>query len=645
MLSYLRGKRTSKFVLGFIVLVMAAFALAEIGYQRMNVMSTRAGGDDSLATIGGEPLTVAHMRQRVEQVVRQAQAQNPSASVVDFVAQGGFEALLDQQISTMSLEVFGRNQGLAAGKRLIDGQIANTPAFRVNGKFDEATFRFLLGQQQMSEAQLRRELASTVVSRQLLIPVVSDGHLPTGVAELYTSLLLEQRDGSIGFVPSAMMQTNPPTDAELAAYYRKSIAHYSNPERRKLRYAMIGADQAAGPPPSDADVAGYYKDHAATYAATERRKLAQVILQDQAAAQAFAAKVKAGTSFAKAAGELGFESQDVELGDKTRKEFTNLTSPAVAAAAFDAKEGTLTAPIKSGLGWHVVQIVSVDDVPARPLATVRDEIAAQLAKEQVDERLRDMTEKLQTELEHGASFDEVVRDRHLTALETPPITADARAPDQPGYTLPESLRPLLKSGFEAAENDNPTLEPITEGQTYALLAVGQVLPAAPIPLAKVRDQVASDFARDRALAKAEETAKAIVAKVNSGTTMEKAFADCNLPAVQKAGGRRADLASHGDRVPPVLAFLFTLPSGATRTLPAPKGQGWLVVHVAKVVPGDAKSAPPLIKATQKQLSAALDEEYAAQFSNAVAAAVKVQRHNGAIAQLRAQLAGTAPVEP
>jgi peptidyl-prolyl cis-trans isomerase D len=646
MLSYLRGKTTSKLVLGFVGVIMLAFAFAGIGMRNgLNGVSL-GSSDDDLVTVEGDKLTAAVVRQRVDQVVRQAQAQSSTASAADMVANGAFEPLLNAEITELALEAFGRSQGLVAGKRLIDAQIASQPGFQVGGKFDETSFRLWLGQQRISEAQLRHQLAGDMIRRQLLNPLAYSAGSPKGVAAQYASLMLETREGSIGIVPTGAMRiSTPPTDAEINAYYAKNLAHYTIPERRVLRYATIGAEQVSGAPPSDADIARFYQANAASYAAVQKRKLAQVVLPDQAQAQAFAAKVKGGSSFAKAAAAAGFNSQDIELGEQTRKSFADLTSATVANAAFAAREGSLTEPAKSPFGWHVVEVQSIDDTSARSLSAVHDEIAASLAKQLTDERLRDLVEKLQDGFENGTNFDDAVRQYHLTANETPPITADGNDPEQPKYVIPPIIRALIKNGFDAVEGDHPTVEMLGAGQHFAVLSVGRILPATPIPLAKIRDQLSSDLGRERAAARAEIVAKEIVAKVDGGTPMARAFADANLPAPQTAGGRRKDLAASGGRVPPVLAFLFSLPAGATRSLPAPNHQGWLVVHVGKVTPGDAKSDPALVNDARARLSSLLGEEYAAQFANAAAAVVKVRRDDRAIAKFKAQLAGTAPAGP
>jgi peptidyl-prolyl cis-trans isomerase D len=642
MLSYLRGKKTSKIVLGFVGVIMLAFAFAGVEMRTDFGGFGRGSNDENLVTVGGDELTAGQIRARIDQAVRQSRAQNPAASPADLVASGAFEPLLNNGITELALEAFGRSQGLAAGKRLIDGQIVNQPGFQAGGKFDETSFRMWLGQQGISEDQLRRQLSGDMIRRQLLLPLAYSAGTPKGVAAQYASLLLETREGSIGMVPvTAMRNSTPPTDAELNAYYAKNIAHYTMPERRVLRYAAINAAQVSSKPPSEADIARFYNANAAGYAKIEKRKLAQVVLRDQAQAQAFVAKVKGGTSFAKAAAAAGFNAEDIELGEQTRKAFADLTSAVIADAAFSARQGALTEPAKSSFGWHVVEVQSIDDTPARSLAQVHDEIAASLAKQQTDERLRDLVDKLQDAFENGTTFAEAVGEYHLEAKETPPITADGKDPEQSSYVAPIVVTALLKAGFEATEGDHPSVETLGSGQNFAILSVGQIVPATPKPLAKVRDQVASDFERQRASARAEVVAKGIVAKVEGGTSMARAFADAGLPPPQQAGGRRKDLAASGGKVPPVLAFLFSLPAGATRTLPGANGQGWLVVHVGKVTPGDPNSDPALVASARQQLSSMLGEEYAAQFANAAAAAVKVRRDDRAIAKFRAQLAGTA----
>src|SRR3546814_11765339 len=89
-----------------------------------------------------------------------------------------------------------------------------------------------------------------------------------------------------------------------------------------IQYALF--DSAAVPVPAvtDAEIAKVYKDNAAQYAASETRRFAQVILPDQAAANALAAKVRGGTSLAAAAQAAGLSASTTgdQLGRASGRE-------------------------------------------------------------------------------------------------------------------------------------------------------------------------------------------------------------------------------------------------------------------------------------------------------------------------------------
>ena len=107
----------------------------------------------------------------------------------------------------------------------------------------------------------------------------------------------------------------------------------------------------------------------------------------------------------------------------------------------------------------------------------------------------------------------------------------------------------------------------------------------------------------------------------------------------RAGGRRADLARTGKQVPPPLALLFSMAPGKTRLLAASGRQGWFVVGLKSVTPGDARSAPGLVEATRGQFGRVFGNEYVQQFANAARRVMDVKADPAAIARLKGQLAG------
>ncbi len=642
MITFFRKALSSWLVLGLLGLITIAFIITGVAGPR-GMGAAPSGGGDSIAKVGGEAIGAGDIRRRAQNGLAQARQQDQTLDMTRFVNEGGLEQTIGQFVSARAMELWGRAQGLAASTKLVDGEIASIGAFNgPTGKFDPAVMRQILNQQRMTEPMLRAELAGDAIRKQLLIPVAGAARVPVGIVTPYASLLLEARAGSIGVVPSEALPAGPPPgDAEINAFYTKNAARFTIPQRRVIRYALFGKDGLTTAAPTEAEIAAFYKANAATYGARETRTLQQIILPDQAAANAFVAKVKAGTSFTAAAQTAGFAPADTALGDVSRDKLATQASPAVAAAAFAAPVGQVSAPVKAALGWYVVKVDAVKPVAARSLESAHAEIAASLARQKADEALAARVAAIEDAVSGGASFDDVVKSEKLTAAATPPVLPSGEAPGVANWQAPPELALILRQSADATADDDPVVETIGKGERYALVKIGQVVAPTPAPLATVRPIIAAELTRMRAATRARAIAEAIVAKVKAGTPMAAAFASAGvkLPAPQPASARQIDLAQQNRQVPPPLALLFGMRPGDTKVLAAPQNAGWFVVHLASVTPGDAKTQPGLVESTRTQFNRVLGEEYIEQFANAAAKQIGVTRDDKAIARLRAELLG------
>jgi peptidyl-prolyl cis-trans isomerase D len=639
MLSAFRRGATKKIMLIVLGISLLALVVTGFGTGGMGIGDIGSGSGSALASIGGEQVTAAEMSDQVNRQLDRAREQEPELDVAAFLRAGAYEEILQQLISQKALIAFADDVGITVSKRMIDGQIASIPAFKnLAGAFDATAFRAALQRERMSEEQLRRDLAASLIQRQLLLPVGAAVQVPQAMALQYTSLLLEQRSGTVGLVPSAAMgMGREPTNAEVATFYNENQARYTIPERRVIRYALIGPEQVASAArPTEAEIAANYQANQAKYGAKETRTLSQAILPTEAAARALAAKVAGGASFAQAAG-----ADLVALGAQTRSALANLASPAVADAAFAAPQGAVTAPLKSPFGWHVVHVDSVSSTPATPLAAVRGEIEAELGRQKSAQALNDLVTRVEEGISDGSSFEEVARAQKLTIQETPPVTAAGLQPGVAGWQLPPELRPLLKPAFDLSPDDEPVVEPIVPDQRFAAVQVARVIPGAPPPLQQIAAIVKSDLVKHRAGERAKAVAAALVAKINAGVPARQAFAesDIKLPAPEAVKARRIDIARPNQPVPPPLAMMFSLPKGKAKLLAAPQGAGWFVVHLEETVAGNALTAPQLIQATRGQFQRILGEEYAAQFTRAVEKGLKAKRNEDAIRAAKRALTG------
>ena len=168
---------------------------------------------------------------------------------------------------------------------------------------------------------------------------------------------LEQREADIAQIPIEpfMAALGDPSDQALQTFYRANLARYTVPEQRVLDLARIDPSAVANVAATDKEIVDYYRANQATYGASSRRVLSQVVLPSQQAADALAAKLRGGQSFAEAAKPLGFAAADIAIGAQSREQYQSLTSKAVADAVFapSVKAGAVVGPLRSPLGWTV----------------------------------------------------------------------------------------------------------------------------------------------------------------------------------------------------------------------------------------------------------------------------------------------------
>lgn len=649
MLAFARKKASKWIAIGLLGLVLIAMVVTGFGTDGMGGLGGLAGGTTSgaqLATVDGKAIRETELNDLLNRQFNQARRQQPTLDMATFLGMGAFDQLLDQLIVGHAVDAFGAEQGLVVSQMMVDREIVNIPAFRnFAGQFDDNTFRQALQGQNITEAQLRDDIGRALMQRQLIGPIALGARTSDGIAREYANLLLERRRGAIGVVPAELLsQGINPTDAQIAAFYSQNRSRFAIPERRVIRYAVIGREQiAARARATDAEIAAYYQQNQAQYGPRQTRSLQQVILQDQAAANAFVQRVRGGASFADAASAAGFSAQDIAFASQSQEQFAQASSADAARQAFAAQQGATIGPIRTDRGFNVIHVQTIENTPARPLQNVRVEIAAAIEQRKSADALSALVTRVEDGIADGSSLEEVARANGLQVVTTPPITAAGQAPGQ-AFSMTPDLQPLLRGAFEIdPEDPEPVVETITQNERFALIGLDRVLPAAPPPLVQIRDQVRAAFVQQQGVARARQIAQGIVDQINRGTAPAQAFAAAQprLPAPQAVDMRRLEISRGGQQVPPPLLALFSLPQGRARVIPAPNNAGWFVVFHAERTPGDAGQQPQLIATTRTEFSNSATEEFAQQFARAIQGRAQVERNQEAITAMRNRLAGTA----
>jgi peptidyl-prolyl cis-trans isomerase D len=625
--------------IGFLAIVALAFAASDIsGSATFGGLS----GDDKVAVVGDETISSNEMRGAMNNALDRARQQNPTITMPQFVEQGGLEAELGLLIDRYAIGQFAQDMGLRAGDNLVNSEILKIGAFRnLTGEFDQQTYQAALRRQGITDAILRQDIRDGMLAQQILRPALANPRMPLAAARQYASLVLERREGQIGLIQSInYAPERDPTTEELTEFYRENRSDYILPERRKLRFARFGADNVeVQSAPTDAQIAARYEEDADSYKAQERRAVTSFVVPTEEGARAITQRIRGGLSLEAAAREAGFNVSTSELRD--REEIQTDASLAVAEAVFDTERGQLIEPQRSALGWYVARVDEIERTPARSLAEVRDEIAAQLREEAQAAALIDLSSRIEELVDTGSSLADVAEQFGLQVDETPDVTADGRLFGSPGQSLADAVRPILDTAFQMDESE-PQLAEIIPGALFVVFDVSDITESAAPPLAEVREQVELAWRLAEGSKEARKVADKVLKKVRAGTAMAEAMREEGVasPQVESINlSRRELLASQQQGVPSALVLMFSMAQGSTKLLENNNGLGWFIVDLDEIATEPVAEGDPLLEQTRSQIASALGNEYAEQLSVAVREMVGVERNEEAVETLRRSLSG------
>lgn len=643
MLQFFRNFFSSKIgigiTLGFLALIALAFAGGDIASS--GAFGGIAGGD-RVATVGKNRINTSDLERYATNAVDQLRGEDPKLTMKSFLAKDGLNQVLNNLIDMTALKQFGEKYGIFIGNRLIDSEIAKIPpAQGPDGKFNERAYQAFLGQKRITDAQLRDELAQSLMSRILLFSNGQGVAVPTESLVRFAGIITEKRVGEIALLPSsAFAPKTPPTDAEIAAWYAGHKDRYTLPERRVIRFATFTeAALKSVPVPTEAEIAARYKANAAQYAASEKRKLTQLVLPTDAAAKAVMAEITAGKTIETAASGKGLSAGS--LGSLSKEALAAQTSADVANAAFSAAKGKVVGPIKAPLGWLILRVDAVEGKPARSLDSARAEITAALAVEKRRSAVADFSARIEEEFDNGAALSDVAKELGVTLSQTPPLLADGSVFGQQGAKVPPAISKLVTTAFAMEGENQPQLAEVEAGKVFMIFDVAGIAPSAPPPLSVIKPQVAMDVQ----LSKGDSGARAAAQKVQDARRKGMPFAQAiaalgvALPPVQPVDMPRQQVQAMGANAPIPLTVLFQMAKGGVKLVGAPQNRGWFVIWLKDAIPGKVDPKDPNLaelKGTMQQLQA---QEYAEQMRAAMRADVGVKRNEAAIAAVRKNLGG------
>src|SRR6187431_1007317 len=123
--NFFQSKLGVAFTLAFLAVIAVAFASSDVANTGM---FGGVSGGDRVAVVGDERIDAAELSTNVSNAFDQQRQSNPTMTLQVFVAQGGFDRVVEQVLQRSALAEFARTFGMRAGKRLVDSELRQIAA-------------------------------------------------------------------------------------------------------------------------------------------------------------------------------------------------------------------------------------------------------------------------------------------------------------------------------------------------------------------------------------------------------------------------------------------------------------------------------------------------------------------------------------
>jgi len=568
-----------RILLGAVVLVLGGSMLL---YLVPQAPGTGDVSTDTVAQVGDQKVTVAEVRQQLNQI----EQRNPLPKPME-----GFYAkrILDQLVFTKELEYEAKRLGITISNEEIADRIRQLLPTAFNGGTVIAMDQYT--QEVQNRFQMTVPVFEDLVRQSMVAEkfqkLVTDG-ISVGPVDLQDEFRYRNEKVKLDYAlikPEDLESKITLDDAEIKAAYEKNKPKYQVPERRVVRYGLVDVNQMRqNVRISDDQLKAQYQQNIQQYQVPNRVHAEHILLFTKGKTDAEVAEikkkaedvlkqVKKGGNFEDLAKKYSEDPGSKDKGGDLGWIIEKQTVPEFEKAAFSLNKGQVSDLVQTVYGFHIIKVLDKETAHTRPFDEIKDSLRAPLLLTEADKQASDEADKLTAEIRKSnkTTLDDLAREYHLTVSETRPI----------GQT-----EPLLELGNSQDVKDaifrqrvGDVSLPVRTDRGYVVLSLKQILPAHQGSLEEVRDKVIGDLKREKANEQARAKADELAKRAKAGENFDAAAKSLGLEAkISEAFARNGNIA--GAASGKQLAAAFQMKTGDVG-LPLSLGANWLVYRVAE----------------------------------------------------------------
>jgi peptidyl-prolyl cis-trans isomerase D len=593
------AKIVTSLLFGLLILSFAIWGIGDIFRAGRQVVTVAEVGDVKVTQIEfSRDLTreMNTLRQRFGGQFDIAQAQ----------ALGIVDQILQQMVTRALFEQQAEDLRMIVGEDQVRERIFEQPAFQNElGSFDRFRFEQVLRSNGLSESQFVALLSNDIERQQIVEAITGAGVAPRPLAQALYAYQQERRVAeTLSVSADDLSALGEPSAEDLQRIHEEHAGKFQAPEYRSITLIQILAeDLAKDVSVSEQELRADFEARREEFGAPEMRGIEQIVFSDETTALAAKTLLAEGKAFFDVA-QATLGRAPVDLGMLSHEDL-DIQLPELAEAAFALEAGSVSVPVESPLGWHILRVTKIEPGKEPDFEAARDELAEELTMRAAVDAMVALANDLDEELGSGATFEEAAE---LLALELRRIPAiDVSGQDPQGQAIAD-LPPLgdLSEALLQTEVGQDSLLLETRDGDYFAVRVDGITPAATRPLETVRDQLAAlwkDIEQDRLT---RERAEALAKRIEDGEELRAVAEAAGLAVTLSEPITRQQPESAGLPSRELAAKLFEIDKGKVTTAAA--DNGYIVARLVEIQPADLSANAEAVAALQDTLAESLQSD-------------------------------------
>ncbi|MEM7767864.1 MAG: SurA N-terminal domain-containing protein [Pseudomonadota bacterium] len=520
MLTMMRNMLRSKFSGLLFLLIIISMAV----WGTTDIFAPSTGGN--IIKAGDRALTVRDIDRTLEFFL--SRQRNEGGTVLtreQAVEQGVIDQLFAVEASRTANLGYASQIGAVATDAAVLADIQKTPAFQseITGAFDLDTYRLALRRADLTPTLYEQDVKDAMTLS--YISGAANGALqpPSILGRIRAIQLAETRTVSWFTVDADTVgPIEPPSDADLAAYYEANQAVFGVPELRTVDVISLSADdfvhQVAVP---DEDLQTFYEaTKAQRFSTPEQRSFTEVVASNEADARILFGKMAGGASLSEST-----DPELVSLSERTALR-SDLVIEALAEGLFapTSREGSVVGPVEQDGLWIVARLNAVIPGDPFPFEDVRSTIAGELAVTEAEGLYFNATAEIQSLIGAGLSLREMAEQLGVPVIRRLPIAENGRTREGGPYLGLTDAPELVEEIFGTPEGF--VTNPVEYGENVTLIAEVQAIAEAYTPpLEEIREQVEARYRAETMNTAVQALADDLRERVVSGAVDFEAAAD------------------------------------------------------------------------------------------------------------------------